>query len=100
MLGVMAISQSRPDRAAALRSELARKIATYMGSDEKRVTDVPGLTLVRRTTQTAPACMTYEPSIALIAQGSKRVELGPTTFVYDETRYLLTSIDLPIASRV
>jgi AraC-like DNA-binding protein len=71
-----------------------------MGSQEKRVTDVPGLTLVRRTTKTAPACLTYEPSIAVIAQGRKRVELGRTTFIYDESRYLLTSVDLPIASCV
>ena len=71
-----------------------------MGSEEKRVTDIPGLTLVRRITPTAPACMTYEPSVAVIAQGRKRVELGQTTFVYDESRFLLTSVDLPITSRV
>jgi AraC-like DNA-binding protein len=83
-----------------LRTELARKIALFMGSAEKRVTDVPGLTLVRRTTLTAPACLTYEPSVAVIAQGRKRVELGPTTFIYDESRFLLTSVDLPIVSQV
>ncbi|MGC4051838.1 MAG: AraC family transcriptional regulator [Paludibaculum sp.] len=44
--------------------------------------------------------MTYEPSIAVIAQGRKRVELGQTTFVYGETSFLLTSIDLPITSQV
>jgi AraC-like DNA-binding protein len=71
-----------------------------MGSAEKRVTDVPGLTLVRRTGLGAPACTTYEPSLALIAQGRKRVELGRTTFFYDESRYLLTSVDLPIVSQL
>lgn len=44
--------------------------------------------------------MTYEPSIAVIAQGRKRVELGRTTFVYGENSFLLTSIDLPITSQV
>jgi AraC-like DNA-binding protein len=71
-----------------------------MCSVEKKVTEVPGLTLVRRTSLTVPACMTYEPSIAVIAQGKKSVELGQTTFIYGESRYLLTSIDLPIVSRV
>ncbi len=71
-----------------------------MGSAEKRVTDVPGLTLVRRTTSSAPACVTYEPSLAVIAQGRKRVDLGRTTFIYDESRFLLTSLDLPIVSQV
>jgi AraC-like DNA-binding protein len=71
-----------------------------MGSAEKRVTDIPGLTLVRRTAPTAPCSMTYEPSVAVIAQGRKRVDLGRTTFIYDASRFLLTSVDLPVASRV
>jgi AraC-like DNA-binding protein len=89
-----------PDRARELRAELACKIASFMGSAEKRVTDIPGLTLVRRTALSAPACATYEPSVAVIAQGRKRVELGQTTFIYDESRFLLTSADLPIVSQV
>ena len=89
-----------PDQRCEVRTELARKIALFMGSGEKRVTDVPGLTLVRRTGLGTPACTTYEPSIAVIAQGRKRVELGRTTFIYDESRFLLTSVDLPIVSQV
>src|SRR5216683_3985810 len=86
-------------RAEQKRSELAHKIASLIGSKEKWVTDVPGLILVRRTKVVAPGCGTYEPSIAVIAQGRKEVELGKRTFVYDESRYLLTSVDLPIVSR-
>ena len=44
--------------------------------------------------------MTYEPSVTVIAQGRKRVELGRSTFIYDESRYLLPSVDLPIVSQV
>jgi AraC-like DNA-binding protein len=36
----------------------------------------------------------------VVAQGSKRVDLGQTGFVYDESRYLLTALDLPIVSQV
>ncbi len=39
-------------------------------------------------------------SSAVIAQGRKRVELGKRIFVYDESRYLLTSVDLPIVSQL
>ncbi len=85
-------------RAEQKRSELAHKIASLIGSKEKWVTDVPGLILVRRTKVVAPGCGTYEPSIAVIAQGRKEVELGKRTFVYDESRYLLTSVDLPARS--
>ena len=89
-----------PDRARDLRTELARKIALFIGSAENRATDIPGLTLHRRTAPTAPCPLTYEPSVTVIAQGRKRVDLGRTTFLYDESRFLLTSIDLPIVSRV
>jgi AraC-like DNA-binding protein len=44
--------------------------------------------------------MTYQPGVTVIAQGRKRVDLGPTTFLYGESRYLLTSLDLPIVSQV
>jgi AraC-like DNA-binding protein len=89
-----------PGRTAELREELARKIAFFIGSEERRVTDVPGLTLSRRTGPTAPASGTYEPSVAVLAQGRKRVTLGQTTFLFDESRFLLTSLDLPIIGEV
>jgi AraC-like DNA-binding protein len=88
------------DRAHELRAELARKIALSTGSAEKRVTEIPGLTLTRRTAPTAPASGTYEPSLAVVAQGRKRVDLGRATFIFDESRFLLTSLDLPIVGQV
>jgi AraC-like DNA-binding protein len=83
-----------------MRTELARKIAWFVGSSESRITEVPGLMLVRRTAQTAPCTGTYTPSVLVVAQGRKRVDLGPTTFFYDQSRFLLTAIDLPIVSQV
>jgi AraC-like DNA-binding protein len=83
-----------------LRSELTRKIASFMGSEENRATDIPGVTLHRRTAPTAPCSMTYEPSITVIAQGRKRVDLGGSTFMYGDGQYLLTSVDLPIVSKI
>ena len=88
------------ERVSELRFELARRIALFMGSAENRATDISGLTLHRRTAPTAPCSMTYEPGVTVIAQGRKRVDLGKTTFIYGESRYLLTSVDLPIVSRV
>jgi AraC-like DNA-binding protein len=88
------------DRGRELRTELARKIALFMGSEENRATDIPGLTLHRRIATTAPCSMTYEPGVTVIAQGRKRVDLGRTTFIYGESQYLLTSVDLPIVSQI
>ena len=88
------------NRAGELRSELARKIACLMGSSETRTTVIPGVTLHRRTAPTEPCPITYEPGIFVIPQGRKQVQLGSNTFIYDASRFLLTSIDLPIVSRV
>jgi AraC-like DNA-binding protein len=93
-------ASSAPDPADELRLELARKIALFVGAAETRITEIPGLSLHRRTAPTAPCCMTYEPSVAVVAQGRKRVELGRNLFTYDASRFLLTSIDLPVVSRV
>ena len=83
-----------------LRAELARKLALFIGSAENRATEIPGLTLHRRIAPTAPCSMTYDASVTVIAQGRKRVDLGRTTFICDASRFLLTSVDLPVFSRV
>jgi AraC-like DNA-binding protein len=88
------------DRARELRADLARKIASSAGTQERVMTAIPGLLLSRRTAPTAPASATYEPSLAVVAQGRKRATLGGNTFIFDESRYLLTSLDLPVICNV
>jgi AraC-like DNA-binding protein len=95
-LGAPPATQSIQD----LRAELVKKIAWFIGSSESLMTQIPGVALVRRTAPTAPCSGTHMPSVIVVAQGSKRVDLGRTTFTYDRSRYLLTSIDLPIVSQV
>ncbi|WP_336740346.1 AraC family transcriptional regulator [Aureimonas altamirensis] len=41
-----------------------------------------------------------EASLCLIAQGAKRVSLGEHSVVYDASRYLLVSVDLPLVGHV
>jgi AraC-like DNA-binding protein len=89
-----------PDRLQELKEELARRIAAYVGSEQKRTTEVPGLTVHRRTAPTPPCSMTYEPGLILTAQGRKRVELGDKTFTYGSSHYLLASVALPVVARV
>ncbi len=84
----------------SLRSELARRVAFYIGSKEKWATSIPRVTLHRRTAPTAPCSCIYEPSVILVPQGRKQVTLGRNTYNYDASRYLLTSIDLPTVSCV
>jgi AraC-like DNA-binding protein len=58
------------------------------------------LLLSRRTAPSAPISATYEPSLAVVAQGRKRATLAGTTFIFDPSRYLLTSLDLPVICNV
>jgi AraC-like DNA-binding protein len=88
------------DRTREMGRELARKIAFFVGAGERLITEIPGLMLTRRTAPTAPASATYEPSLAVVAQGRKRATLAGTTFIFDESRYLLTSLDLPVICNV
>ena len=83
-----------------LRKELANKIARLIGGEENRITDICGVSLHRRSSPTPPCRTTYHPGIIVVAQGSKQVNLGHNTFIYDEAHYLLTAVDLPIVSWV
>jgi AraC-like DNA-binding protein len=90
----------KPGQVTELRTRLAQSIASLIGHQENLTTDIPGLQMFRRTAPTAPASATYEPSLAVVAQGRKRATLGGTTFIFDESRYLLTSLDLPVICNV
>ncbi len=90
----------KTNSASGLRAELARKIASLVGKEENRITEIPGVSLHQRTSPTPPCRMTYHPGIIVVAQGSKQVNLGPTSFIYDESHFLVTAVDLPIVSWV
>lgn len=63
-------------------------------------TAVPGLSLIRANQRSVPTPAVYEASLCLIAQGSKRVSLGEDSLIYDASRYLLVSVDLPLVGHV
>jgi len=85
---------------AALRAELARKIAAHARTAGEHATSIPGLTLYRRTDTTACYPATYEPSLNVFLQGQKRITLGGTTYLCDGSTFLLSSLDLPVVSQI
>src|SRR6476469_7744480 len=87
-------------RVKQVLKELAGSISKALNNAADLSTGVPGLALYRNTAPTAPNPCTYEPSLLLIPQGEKRVELGKQSYVFGESTFLLTSIELPIVSRV
>lgn len=88
------------NQARGSQAELARKITSFMGKEENRTTEIPGVSLHRRTAPTPPCRMTCHPGVIVVAQGSKQVNLGRTSFIYDESRFVVTAVDLPIVSWV
>ncbi len=84
----------------ALRAELARLVLARTRPDEVTEAPAAGLKLIQRTQPTGPLAVTYEPSLAVVVQGRKQIDLGGATIVYDASRFLLTSLDLPVMSRV
>lgn len=92
--------QSYDPQIVQVLHELADEISKVMGNASEVPTAVPGLTLYRNIVPTAPNPCTYVPSLLLIPQGKKRVDLGKQSYVFGESTFLLTSIDLPIISRV
>jgi AraC-like DNA-binding protein len=92
--------QSDDHQVVQVLHELANAISKVIGDASEVSTAVPGLTLYRNTVPTAPNPCTYVPSLLVIPQGKKRVDLGKKSYVFGESTLLLTSIELPIISRV
>jgi len=93
-------SGDQSSRVVEMRAELARKIAAHVRAAGAQATAVPGLTLYRRTTPTPCYPATYEPSLTVFAQGRKRITLGGTTYLCDESTFLLSSVDVPVVSQI
>lgn len=83
---------------AELREEMAAQFAQWASGTMNRTTDIPWLSLHSRTESSMPNTHIYEPNVAVIIQGRKHVKVGEELFVYDESRFLLTAVDLPVSS--
>ncbi|MBX7218720.1 MAG: AraC family transcriptional regulator [Blastocatellia bacterium] len=79
---------------------MADLIERFTGRDGAHATSIGSLVLFRATQPSQPVHSVYEPALCLVAQGSKEVLLGDEAYVYDQSRYLLVSVDLPLVSQV
>ncbi|WP_315760062.1 AraC family transcriptional regulator [Sphingomonas sp. Y38-1Y] len=80
--------------------DLAALMLRHSPEQGIQATAIPRLWLIRGDAPTMPVPAVYEASLCLIAQGSKCVALGDLELVYDASRFLVVSVDLPIVGRV
>jgi AraC-like DNA-binding protein len=83
----------------ASREELVERIGQAMREDG--ITQpLQGLYLYRRSSPLQLLHGVSEPSVAVIAQGSKEVLLGENRYRYGPSQYLLATVELPTIRRV
>ncbi|GGA49620.1 MULTISPECIES: AraC family transcriptional regulator [Bacillaceae] len=80
--------------------ELAELIERNVTVDGTSETCIPGLRFVRASHVSEPVYSVYEPSLCIVAQGTKLVMLGEETYQYDSASYLTASVHLPITGQV
>ncbi|MET0308862.1 MAG: AraC family transcriptional regulator [Sphingomonas sp.] len=86
---------NRRAETAPLRAMLAQRIERHLGPARSIDTAVNGLSLYRCTGDGASFATIYAPSLAVIVRGRKRIVVGSETYAYDESRFLLTAVDMP-----
>lgn len=81
------------------REELAERIGQATTSDGE-IQPLEGVYLARLSAPMDKVYSVLEPSLCIIAQGSKVVFIGDRRYQYDPFNYLLTTIELPRISHV
>jgi AraC-like DNA-binding protein len=86
-------------RAQANRAELVERIAQAIRHDGL-VEPLQGLYLHRASAPTEPIHGVTIPAFCVMAQGSKLVLLGESSYRYDPAHYLLATAELPYAGQI
>jgi AraC-like DNA-binding protein len=87
-------------RGETARIELVRLLERRTGTDGRHETSIPQLKLYRFSEPTEPAVVLQEPAVYVVVQGRKQVTVGDETYVYDRSRYLAVSLELPAVGNV
>lgn len=92
-------AEREAQRAQANREELVERIARVVYTNGS-IQVQPGLHLARASSPRERIPSVLEPSLCVIAQGSKEVLLGDSRYQYDPYHYLLTTVGLPRISQI
>jgi len=83
----------------ANREELVERIARAIRADGS-AQPLPGLHLYRHSLPLEQVYSVVEPSLCVVAQGSKEFLVGESRYRYDPLHYLLVTVDLPNVGQV
>ena len=83
----------------ASREELVERIGRFIRQDGN-IQPLPGLHLYRHSVPLQQVYSVVEPSVCVVAQGSKEFLLGGNRYRYDPFHYLLVTVDLPYVGQV
>ncbi|KYG28221.1 AraC family transcriptional regulator [Alkalihalobacillus trypoxylicola] len=83
-----------------LQKELIYLLKQHAQSDGTHNTSIPSLRIIRASTLSEPVHSVFEPSLCLIAQGSKIVMLSEECYRYDSSSYLAASVHLPVSGQI
>ncbi len=86
-------------RDSGYREELAERLARAVPTDGK-AEPLPGIHLQRSSVVTDRLHGVSQPSLCVIAQGSKQVLLAERVYRYDPAHYLLATAELPVVGQV
>jgi AraC-like DNA-binding protein len=92
-------TEREAQRAQASRQELVERIMSALPQDGV-IEPLPGLHLARLSAPNERIHSVLEPSLCVIAQGSKVVFVGDSRYQYDPFNYFLATIELPRVSQV
>jgi AraC-like DNA-binding protein len=92
-------TEREAQRAQTSREELVERIMSALPQDGV-IEPLPGLHLARLSAPNEKIHSVLEPSLCVIAQGSKVVFVGDSRYQYDPFNYFLATIELPRVSQV
>ncbi len=92
-------AEREAQRVQANREELVERIAQAIRQDGTAQL-LQGLHLYRHSFPLEQVYSVVEPSLCVVAQGSKEFLLGDSRYLYDPLHYLLVTVDLPNVGHV
>jgi AraC-like DNA-binding protein len=96
----MTITMILNDEITRQQQELAHLINRHTPSVGTHHTAISSLKFNRSHGESQPIYSVYDPSLCIVAQGSKLVMLGQESYHYNPASYLVASVNLPITGQI